>query len=75
MALKIVQSKLSRDTHLQDKVGLSYLHTVPDSETERPQKLTQYNENMNKSSVALQVLHLLRMEQSSPAPKQKLFRK
>ena len=31
--------------------------------------------NRNKCSVALQILHLLEMEQSYPAPEQKSFRK
>ena len=35
MALSIVQSKLSPDTHVQKKVGSGYVHTVTESETER----------------------------------------
>ena len=35
MVLNIVQSKLPRDKHLQDKVGQGYVYTVPGNETER----------------------------------------
>ena len=52
--------------------ALDYVHTVPDSERK---KLIRYIVNRNKCSVALQVLHLLNMEQSSPALEQKLFQK
>ena len=45
--------------------ALDYVHTVPDSERK---KLIQYIVNRN-------VLHLLKMEQSSPALEQKLFQK
>ena len=38
MVLNIVQSKLSRDMHMQDIIGLGYVHTVPDSEMERRRK-------------------------------------
>ena len=80
MVLNIVQSKLSRDTHVQGKVGLGYVHTVPYSETVL-QKLVQYIVNRNKRSAALRcfalqvLLHLLKMDQSNPALEQKLFRK
>ena len=48
-----------------------YAHTVPESERK---KLIQYIANRNECSVALQVVHLLKMEQYSPALEQKLFR-
>ena len=34
MVLEMVKSKLSRDTHVQDKFGLGYVDTVPDHEIE-----------------------------------------
>ena len=42
-----------------------YFHIVPDSETERPRN--QSSMNKNTCSVDLQVSHLLKIEQSSPA--------
>ena len=50
-----------------------YVHTVPDSETERRRK--QSCVNRNKWSVELQVSHLLKIEQSSTATEQNMFRK
>ena len=45
-----------------------YFHTVPDSETERPRnQSSMYSVNRNECSVDLQVSHLLKIEQSSPA--------
>ena len=38
-------------------------------------KLIRYIVNRNEHSVVLQVVHLLKMEQCSPALEQKLFRK
>ena len=69
MVLKIIQSKLPQDTHVEDKVGSGYRHTVPDIETER------HSANRKKSSIGLQVLHIFEMKRSSPAPEHKLFLK
>ena len=45
-----------------------YFHIVPDSETERPRnQSSMYSVNRNKCSVELQVSHLLKIEQNSPA--------
>ena len=45
-----------------------YFHIVKDSETERPRnQSSMYSVNRNKCSVDLQVSHLLKIEQSSPA--------
>ena len=48
-----------------------YFHLVPDSETERPRnQSSMYSVKRNKCSVELQVSHLLKIEQSSPATSQ-----
>ena len=45
-----------------------YFHVVPDSETGRPRnQSSMYSVNRNKCSFDLQVSHLLKIEQSSPA--------